>query len=55
MFYVKNGNVKKAMYSNYLLWMKIEFVWKGWHKASKKSYFHFGASSRTSSKSAKQK
>ena len=30
--------------------IQIESFWQGWHKTSKKPYFHCGPSSRTSSK-----
>ena len=33
---------------------EIESFWLGWHKTSKKPYFHCGPSSRTISKSAKK-
>ena len=46
---------KQTMHSNYSLSMQLESFWQGWHKTSNKLYFHCGASSRTSSKSKKEK
>ena len=34
--------------------MQIEYFWQGRHKASKRSYFHCGLSSRASPKSTKK-